>query len=51
LLGVADRLGSLAIGKTADIVAVPGNPLRDIQVTERVFFVMKEGEIFRNDKH
>jgi imidazolonepropionase-like amidohydrolase len=51
LLGVADRLGSLAIGKTADIVAVPGNPLLDIQVTERVFFVMKEGEIFRNDKH
>jgi len=50
LFGLADRLGSLTQGKTADIVAVPGNPLSDIHVTERVFFVMKEGEVFRNDK-
>ncbi len=50
LLGLGDRLGSLAQGKIADIVAVPGNPLSDVRVTERVFFVMKEGEIFRNDK-
>ena len=50
LLGVADRSGTLASGKSADIVAVPGNPLSDIHATERVFFVMKGGEIFRNDK-
>jgi len=50
LFGLADRLGSLTQGKTADIVAVPGNPLSDIHVTERVFFVMKDGEVFRNDK-
>ena len=31
-------------------IAVPGNPLRDIQVTERVFFVMKEGKIVKNAK-
>ncbi len=50
LLGVSDRLGSLVAGKLADVVAVPGNPLADIRQTERVFFVMKEGVIYRNDR-
>jgi imidazolonepropionase-like amidohydrolase len=43
-------LGSLVAGKLADVVAVPGNPLADIRQTERVFFVMKEGVIYRNDR-
>ena len=47
LLGVDDRLGTLAAGKLADVVAVPGNPLADITVTERVSFVMKEGTIVK----
>ena len=47
LLGWDDRLGSLATGKLADIVAVPGNPLTDIHVTERVSFVMKGGVIYK----
>lgn len=47
LLGVDDRLGTLAAGKLADIVAVPGNPLTDIKATERVSFVMKEGTIVK----
>ena len=47
LFGVADRLGTLEAGKLADIVAVPGNPLSDIRATERVFFVMKEGRIYK----
>ncbi len=47
LLGVDDRLGTLAPGKIADIVAVPGNPLDDIRVTERVSFVMKDGVVIR----
>ncbi|MBV8515973.1 MAG: amidohydrolase family protein [Acidobacteria bacterium] len=47
LLGVDDRLGSLAAGKLADVVAVPGNPLTDITATERVSFVMKEGTIVK----
>jgi len=47
LLGWDDRLGSLATGKLADIVAVPGNPLTDIHVTERVTFVMKGGVIYK----
>ncbi|WP_404373179.1 amidohydrolase family protein [Corallococcus coralloides] len=49
LLGVADRLGTLEPGKLADVVAVPGDPVKDIRVTQKVFFVMKEGVIHRND--
>ena len=50
LLGVDDRLGTLAAGKLADVVAVPGNPLDDIHKTEHVFFVMKDGQIVKNAK-
>jgi imidazolonepropionase-like amidohydrolase len=48
LLGWQDRVGTLAVGKLADIVAVPGDPLQDITVTERVVFVMKGGHIYRS---
>ncbi len=51
LLGVSDRLGSLELGKIADVIAVPGDPTADIRQTERVFFVMKDGVIFRNDRN
>jgi imidazolonepropionase-like amidohydrolase len=47
LLGWEARIGSLAPGKLADIVAVPGDPLKDIHVTERVSFVMKGGVVFK----
>jgi imidazolonepropionase-like amidohydrolase len=50
LFGVADQLGTLAPGKLADIIAVPGDPTRDIRETERVFFVMKEGVVYKNEK-
>ena len=49
LLGVADQVGTLESGKLADVVAVPGDPTQNIRQTERVFFVMKEGVIYRND--
>jgi imidazolonepropionase-like amidohydrolase len=50
LFGIGDRLGSLEVGKLADVVAVPGDPVSDIRQTEKVFFVMKEGRVYRNDR-
>ena len=50
LLAIDNRLGSLEPGKLADVIAMPGNPLEDIRQTEKVFFVMKDGTIYRNDK-
>jgi imidazolonepropionase-like amidohydrolase len=50
LLGLSDKIGTLESGKLADIVAVPGNPAENIRQTEHVFFVMKEGTIFKNGK-
>jgi imidazolonepropionase-like amidohydrolase len=48
LLGVDDR-GVIAVGKRADLVAVPGNPLNDIRVMEDVRFVMKQGTVYRQE--
>lgn len=45
LLGVKDSLGSVEAGKLADIVAVPGDPLSDVSVMEKVDFVMKGGVV------
>lgn len=42
-----DDLGVIAVGKTADLIAVPGDPLTDIAVTGRVAFVMKAGRVHR----
>lgn len=49
LLGLEEEIGSLAVGKQADIVAVAGDPAADITELERVGFVMKGGEVVRND--
>ncbi|HEX9221897.1 MAG TPA: amidohydrolase family protein [Candidatus Acidoferrales bacterium] len=50
LLGLDKQVGSLEAGKLADVVAVPGDPIADIHQTEHVFFVMKEGVVYRNDR-
>jgi imidazolonepropionase-like amidohydrolase len=50
LLGLADKIGTLEPGKLADLVAVPGDPVENIRATEHVFFVMKEGVIYKNDR-
>jgi imidazolonepropionase-like amidohydrolase len=49
LLGHEDMLGSVAPGKFADLVAVPGNPLDDISVMSKVSFVMKAGVVYKRD--
>ena len=48
LLGHANELGSIKPGKYADLVAVSGDPLKDISLLERVDFVMKEGKVYRS---
>ncbi len=46
-LGVDDKVGSIAAGKLAELVGVPGNPLDDITAMERVVFVMKDDTIHK----
>ena len=48
LLRIEDKLGSIEVGKIADIIAVEGNPLSDISVMQNVVFVMKEGKVYKN---
>ena len=47
LFGLEGKVGTIAPGAFADIVAVPGDPTRDISVVERVSFVMKGGEVIK----
>ena len=49
MLGWQDRIGSLEKGKFGDIIAVSGDPLADITQLEKVRFVMKGGEVVKND--
>ena len=49
MLGWQDRVGALEPGNFADLVAVAGDPIADITELERVRFVMKNGQVIRND--
>jgi imidazolonepropionase-like amidohydrolase len=48
-LRVEKEIGSIAPGMQADIIALDGDPLKDITAVRRVVFVMKGGRVFRND--
>jgi imidazolonepropionase-like amidohydrolase len=48
LIGWTDRVGAIEPGKFADIIAVQGDPLADVHVLENVHFVMKGGELIKN---
>jgi len=47
LIGQPEEFGSITVGKSADIIAVAGDPLADIRTLENVSFVMKEGRIYK----
>jgi imidazolonepropionase-like amidohydrolase len=49
LIGWPDSVGAIAPGRYADIIAVRGNPLQDIRLLENVAFVMKGGEVYKQD--
>src|SRR5262249_42504931 len=49
LLGWQDRIGAVEPGKYADLVAVAGDPLADVTELARVRFVMKNGEVVKDD--
>ena len=49
-MGLADQIGAIAPGLEADIIALNGDPLRDISAVRRVVFVMKAGKVYKNER-
>ena len=49
LMGWSDKIGAVEAGKWADIIAVDGDPLHDVTTFEHVKFVMKGGEVVKNE--
>ena len=50
LLGLGFRIGTIEQGKSADLIAVSGDPLKDVRELSKVRFVMKSGRVVRNDR-
>ena len=49
MLGLSGKVGVIAAGAYADVIAVEGDPLKDVSVLQRVGFVMKDGAVFKNE--
>jgi imidazolonepropionase-like amidohydrolase len=47
-MGLGDQIGAIAPGLAADIIALAGDPLRDITVVRKVAFVMKGGVVYKS---
>ena len=50
LIGISDKTGTIEKGKWADIVAVDGDPVKDISAMGKIKFVMKSGVVYRDDR-
>jgi len=50
LLGLASEVGTIEPGKSADIIAVAGDPIRDVTVLKQVGFVMRDGKVFKDQR-
>ena len=48
LLGLSDQIGTIEVGKRADLIAVAGDPTRDVSTLRAVSFVMRDGRVFKN---
>jgi imidazolonepropionase-like amidohydrolase len=51
LMGWTDRVGAIEPGKWADIIAIDGDPLKDVKILQHVNFVMKSGVVYKDETH
>ena len=51
MLDMTGQIGVIAPGAYADVIAVQGDPLRDVKQLEQVQFVMKNGQVYKNEIH
>jgi imidazolonepropionase-like amidohydrolase len=49
LLGWSDKVGTLEVGRFADLIAIEGDPTVDINTLQKVYFVMKGGRVIKNE--
>jgi imidazolonepropionase-like amidohydrolase len=49
LMGWSDKVGSLEVGKWADVIAVEGDPLKDVKLLQKVPWVMKGGVVYKDE--
>jgi len=50
-MGWTDRIGTIEPGKWADIIAIDGDPLKDVKLLQHVNFVMKSGIVYKDETH